>query len=170
MRQGVHLLVLFTFVVALICYLPPASEAAFTVFFGGCRKPLSVLILLLVSTDAMPLIPTSAAEQARACGRAESVLAATRAVRKETVSGREKLLDDFRRWLWAEHRVELRSLLTQKPPDAEEVCRFLVLYGQQMFYAGRSYAKFSETINSISAARPILRRQLAGAELLESLV
>ena len=163
MRQGFHLLILFILVVALICYLPPASEAAFTVLFSGCRKPLSVLILLLVSTDAMPLIPTSAAEQARACGRAESVLAATRAVRKETVSGREKLLDDFRRWLWAEHRVELRSLLTQKPPDAEEVCRFLVLYGQQMFYAGRSYAKFSETINSISAARPILRRQLAGA-------
>eukprot|EP00434_Breviolum_minutum_P010153 symbB.v1.2.008961.t1/scaffold508.1/size221222/10 len=132
-------------------------------FSHGWFFPSVVLILFLGSADAMPLMPTTSADHVRAVGRAESVLIATRAVRKETVSGREKLLEDFRLWLLQEHHTELSTLLTQKPPDAEEVCRFLVLFGQEMFYAGRSYAKFSETINAISAARPILRRQLAGA-------
>ena len=72
-------------------------------------------------------------------------------------------MTDFRSLLATEQGIDLEILLTQKPPDAEEVCRLLILFGKEMFYSGKSYAKFSETINSISAARPILRRQLAGA-------
>ena len=156
------------FFVALLCHFwtllsRKASGVWDHSFSHGWFFPSVVLILLLGSVDAMPLMPTTSADHVRAVGRAESVLIATRAVRKETVSGREKLLEDFRLWLLQEHHTELSTLLTQKPPDAEEVCRFLVLFGQEMFYAGRSYAKFSETINAISAARPILRRQLAGA-------
>ena len=57
----------------------------------------------------------------------------------------------------------LQTLLTAKPPDAEEISRWLVTYGQEMFLAGKAYGKFAETINGVAAARPIFRKQLVAA-------
>ena len=54
-------------------------------------------------------------------------------------------------------------LLTAKPPDAEEICKWLISYGQEMYLSGKAYGKFAETINAVSAARPVVRKQLAGA-------
>ncbi|CAE7502432.1 unnamed protein product [Symbiodinium necroappetens] len=46
---------------------------------------------------------------------------------------------------------------------AEEVARALARYGRELFEAGLPYWHLSETINSVSAKRPAVRRQLQGA-------
>ena len=53
----------------------------------------------------------------------------------------------------------LQALLSAKLPDAEEVAGWLVKYGQEMYVAVKAYGKYVETINSVCAARPILRKQ-----------
>jgi hypothetical protein len=57
----------------------------------------------------------------------------------------------------------LTPLLTAKPPDPEEVCKWLILYGQQMFLSGKAYGKYAETINAVATARPAIRKQLSAA-------
>ena len=55
-------------------------------------------------------------------------------------------------------------MLTAKPPDAEEIARWLVAYGQSMYLSGKAYGKYAaETINSVAAARPIVRKHLVEA-------
>lgn len=102
--------------------------------------------LILLSGSAMAMEPLTAAERARALHRAETVLIPTRTVRKETREGREKLLKLFGRWLFDNHQVSLEFLLAAKPADPEEICKWLVLYGQDMFLSGKAYGSFSETI------------------------
>lgn len=111
----------------------------------------------------MAMEPVTAAERARAHQRAETVLIPTRTVKKETREGREKLLKLFGRWLFDNHQVSLEFLLAAKPADPEEICKWLVLYGQDMFLNGKAYGSFSETINAVGAARPMIRKQLAPA-------
>ena len=96
---------------------------------------------------ASAMEPRSAVERARAANRAGTDLAPTRVVRKATIDSRKRLLEDFRCWLWETEGVSLTTLLTLKPPDAEEICRWLVAYGQAMFLTGQAYGKFAETIN-----------------------
>ena len=115
------------------------------------------------TAEAMPLAPTSAAERGRSEARRETVLTATRAIKKETLDKRKFYFERFRQWLWEEKSISLRFLLEQKPPDAERVSALLVDYGQELFRAGRSYGIYSETINSIAVARPLIRRQLTSA-------
>ena len=102
--------------------------------------------LILLSGSAMAMEPLTAAERARALHRAETVLIPTRTVRKVTREGREKLLKLFGRWLFDNHQVSLEFLLAAKPADPEEICKWLVLYGQDMFLSGKAYGSFSETI------------------------
>ena len=44
--------------------------------------------------------------------------------------------------------------------DVEFVPQVLIPYGKDLFQSGRSYSKFAETINGISALKPLLRRQM----------
>jgi len=119
--------------------------------------------LLAFCHVATAMEPLSAAERLRASNRASTVLIPTRTVRKETRDGRERLLKNFGRWLSENHQVSLDALLQQKPADPEEICRWLVMFGQDMFLSGKTYGAFSETINAIGAARPLIRKQLAPA-------
>ena len=75
--------------------------------------------------------------------------------RKDTLAKQAVLLNDFRIWLFEVHGVMLATLLTAKPQDPEEICRFLVQYGQE--------GKFSETIHAVAAVRPAVRKQLMAA-------
>ena len=88
---------------------------------------------------------------------------ATRVARQDTLDRRSKLLDDFRCWLFSVHGVSLSQLLSAKPRDPEEVSRWLISYGQDMFLSGKAYGKFAETINAVAQARPVIRKQLVGA-------
>lgn len=69
--------------------------------------------------------PASKAERARAEFRAGN-LQPTRVARKATIDSRRKLLADFVFWLWETQGIQLTVLLTEKPPDPEELCRLLV--------------------------------------------
>ena len=129
----------------------------------GRKAPLRSLWILVGFSFAEAMVPQTAVERGRAERREGTNLIATRVARKDTLDRRAKLLSDFRAWLYQTHEVYLSQLLTAKPPDAEEISRWLTLYGQEMFLAGKSYGKFAETINAVAAARPIVRKQLVGA-------
>lgn len=125
------------------------------------RAPFLLLWILVGFSFAEAIVPQTAVERVRASRREEVNLIATRVARKDALDRRAKLLSDFRSWLFQTHEVS--QLLTAKLPDAEEISRWLTLYGQEMYPAGRSYGKFAETINAVAAARPIVRKQLVGA-------
>ena len=57
----------------------------------------------------------------------------------------------------------MQSLLERKPFDAEEVAEALVRYGRDLYGSGRPYWHFAETINAVTSAKPILRRQVQAA-------
>ena len=135
------------------------------VCWPGKLGPLLVVWFLLAAplSHGMPLGPQTSAELGRAEKRAAAHLQATRVVRKQTLDSREKLLNEFGSWLWEERSIRLATLLQKKPPDPEELCALLVAYGQEMFAAGRSYGRYAETINSIAAARPLIKKQLTAA-------
>lgn len=107
--------------------------------------------------------PTSALERSRAQARAGNCPLPTRVVRKQTLDYRSGLLKNFAIWLFDQHGLLLSQMLTAKPPDAEEIANWLVEYGKAMFSAGKAYGKYAETINAISTARPIIRKQLVAA-------
>ena len=114
-----------------------------------------------VAVEAM--VPASRAEAERAATRVGTCLRPTRVARKETLIQRQKLFDDFGNWLFAVHGIILVDVLSAKPPDPEEVCRLLTLYGQEMFLTGKAYGRFAETINAVATARPIIKKQLGPA-------
>ena len=59
--------------------------------------------------------------------------------------------------------VLLSVMLTEKPVDAEGLAKWLVSYGKSMFLAGKSYGRYSETINAVASARPAVRKHLGEA-------
>lgn len=142
--------------------------ASLSVFLLGRLSGKYRTIWLLAYLIADPHVvcamePMSAAERERATLRAATTLVASRTVRPETRQGRQKLLERFSVWLSRFHGVALFELLSQKPADPEEICKWLVMYGQDMFSAGKSYAAYSETVNAVSAYRPLIKKQLAPA-------
>lgn len=59
--------------------------------------------------------------------------------------------------------MHLSVLLSTKPADPEEICKWLVLFGQDCSASGKAYGSFSETINAVAVVRPLVKRQLAPA-------
>ena len=84
-------------------------------------------------------------------------------MKPQTRGRRQILLDEFGDWLRAKAKISLEELVDQKEVDAEQVSNLLVEYGKELFYAGKSYGRFSEPINGINARRPMLKRQLVSA-------
>ena len=129
------------------------------------NNPLNLWVLgsgFLVSSAAA-MEPENPAERKRAALRALLSLPADRVVRKETRFRRQQLILAFRSWLWKNHQVSLRSLLDQKPTDAELISHWLVQYGRAMFGAGKSYSRYSETINGVAMLKPLIKKQLTPA-------
>ena len=122
---------------------------------------------LLVAMAALPftsatLVPESAAETERAHRRSNIVLASDRVLRQETRNNREKLLFQFRRWVEAEGG-DWDAIFGRSPLDPEEVCSWLTNYGRDLHSSGKSYGRYSETINAVGSLRPIIKRQLTAA-------
>jgi len=107
--------------------------------------------------------PMTAADKRRAAYRNPEGIVPTRVVRKSMLDARNKLLEDFAAWMLLEHGFLLGPILTAKPLDPEEVCKWLVAYGQQMFLSGRAYGRYAETINAVATARPALNKHLSMA-------
>ena len=121
------------------------------------------LVLMLSGAEAMPLSPVNAEERAKAGKRAETVLQQDRVVRQQTRNRRELLLKDFEAWLVENVQTTLADLVDSHQVDAEHVSDILAAYGRAMFYSGKSYGRYSETINAIAARRPFLKRSLISA-------
>eukprot|EP00438_Fugacium_kawagutii_P016967 Skav217281 [mRNA] locus=scaffold120:219800:220858:+ [translate_table: standard] len=111
----------------------------------------------------MPLQPNGADERLRANRRAGNVLQADRVVLQQTRDRRAVLLTHFDVWL-AEHlRTTLVELLEPRSLNFEDVAEALVAFGKDLYQSGKSYSRFSETINAVTALRPSLRRNVAAA-------
>eukprot|EP00435_Cladocopium_sp_Y103_P017362 s4386_g4.t1 len=87
-------------------------------------------------------------------------LAGDRVILEATRKRRKDLLQKFQAWLWNEKGVSLTFLLRERPVDPEKICNWLVSYGKELYKSGKAYGIFAETINSVGAARPILKKQL----------
>ncbi len=129
--------------------------------FSGFPLRTVLLVSFFVCVQAME--PVTAWERQRALARIGVELVPTRVARKETLKSREKLLGAFACWFYQEHAVSVSILLSKRPPDAEELCKWLVEYGKALFLSGKAYNKYAETINAIAGARPIIRKQLTEA-------
>ena len=130
------------------------------------RRPVRVamvLLLLLPSVSAMHMAPQTEVERQRCQKRDGILLAATRAIEKQTRDRRKVYLDWFRKWLWEERQLSFRFLIDQKPADAERISELLVEYGKALYRSGKAYGIFAETINSVAVERPIIRRGLTSA-------
>ena len=123
---------------------------------------IACFLLFPVMSCAMPIASANVGDERRASRRSGVELVADRAVRAHTRTRRETLLDDFDRWLqqWG---WSLQTAVDARDADSEFLARLLVQYGRELYYAGKPYGRFSETINGISARRPAFRRQLTQA-------
>ena len=133
--------------------------------FVGVRRlrPLGIAWIWVLASSVSAMEPETAADLRRAAYRSADGLIPTRVARKSTLEAREKLLMEFSSWLFSTHGLLWSSLRTAKPADPEEISRLLVLYGQEMFLAGKAYGRYAETINAVASARPSWRKQLSGA-------
>ena len=106
-----------------------------------------------------PVAPRHDKDLKRRQQRAATPLPEGRPVLQRTALNRGTLLKSFEDWLAkAGH-----SATGYAEWPAEEVARALARYGRELFEAGYPYWHLSETINSVAAKRPAIRRQLQGA-------
>ena len=110
-----------------------------------------------------PMVPDNPAEFVRAERRARIDLPNDRTVLKQTRDNRQKLLMAFQTWLYDEHEVSFSDIVESNPIDPELVCSWLVRYGRELHSSGKSYNKYSETINAVVSQRPLLKRQMTQA-------
>ena len=127
------------------------------IFWVGFRVGLPVLLSHGCLATRTP------AYNRRALERANLLLQTGRGVLPKTDSNRQVRLADLARWLDATTDYTLEALLEANGLEAETVNKLVVEFGQYLFSSGRPYGHFSELINAISSARPVLRRQLGGA-------
>ena len=111
----------------------------------------------------MPIAPNSAAERQRVSARVHGSLAPTRALGRLTRDKRHQYLTRFKCWLWEEKGVSFRFLMEQKPADPERIFALLIEYGRQLYYAGKAYGIYAETINAVACSRPLIKRSLTAA-------
>lgn len=72
------------------------------------------------------------------------------------------LLSDFEKWL-STFNLALSDVVDARDFDPERVSSLLVQYGRHLYYLGRPYGVYSETINAVVSRRPTLRRQVGQA-------
>ena len=102
----------------------------------------------------------SAADRQRAERRIGTQLFTDRVLRPQTRSRRDVLLRDFDAWTESHFSESIISILEGETVGAERVANLLVGYGRSLYYAGRPYGVYSETINAVTSKRGTLRRML----------
>ena len=85
-----------------------------------------------------------------------------RRVTQLTSSVRSQLAAALNGWLRQEG-LSFESVFLENPPDLDKVNNVLSKYGRFLFAEGKPYYHLAETINLVSAKRPILRRSLQQA-------
>ena len=131
-------------------------------WFHRSRCPL-LLACLFVASDAMDTDIRSAADKQRADRRSGNILHTDRVKKPQTRKRRNKLIEDFESWALASCGVSVVGMLDAVLVDSEAVATMLVAYGKSLYYAGRPYGVYSESINAVVSRRGCLRRQLGTA-------
>jgi hypothetical protein len=135
---------------------PPFQQVLCSHFRFRVWFAMAIFLLLCSGVGAgAPLAPESAAEDARATS---IHLAADRVLRSQTRQSHGQLVEQFQTWLFFEHGISWNDLFGKKPWDPELFGWWLWLHG-----SGKSYTRYSETINAVVGLRSILKRQLTGA-------
>ena len=132
-----------------------------TGFRVGSQIHVAAIWAALRPACAMPLQPCNKDETLRAERRAGNVLQADRVILQSTRNRRDHLLAAFDRWVAENLRTTLEAMLEPRSLDAEAISDALVAYGKELYSSGKSYGRFSETINAVTARRPALRKQVA---------
>ena len=82
-----------------------------------------------------------------------------RRVTEQTSSMRAQLIANLARWLF-DTGTSFEELIWESPPNLDRINQRLSDFGRYLFHQGKPYFHFSETLNAVSAKRPILRRSL----------
>ena len=122
-----------------------------------------LLWFLLVTCDAMESGFRSNEDQLRAARRFGNTLHTDRADETPELDGGDKLIDDFESWALASCGVSVVGMLGAVSVDSEAISTMLVAYGKSLYYSGRPYGVYSESINAVVSRRGCLRRQLGTA-------
>ena len=143
---------------------PPKPRRPSKVCFGNhsvhrSRCPLSVICCMSLCHGVL-LPVTTPADKLRAERRSGTQIFTDRVLKPATRSKREGLLQKFDDWTWAYSEVSIIALLEAQCVDADRISNLLVDFGRSLYYAGRPYGMFSETINSVTSKRGSLRRSL----------
>ena len=94
--------------------------------------------------------------------RANIVLGDGRRVTEMTSSVRHDLLQNLKGWLTGQG-ISFDEVFMGNPPDIDLINKVLSDFGKALFGLGKPYYHYSESINAVSNARPILRRSLQQA-------
>ena len=111
----------------------------------------------------MVLTATGKDEHARAARRAQVKLTPDRTILQQTRNRRDTLLAAFESWLQEVAGPTVAQLVDDRSADPETLADWLVEYGKDMYYAGKPYGRYSETLNAIAARRPVFRKQIVKA-------
>jgi len=84
-------------------------------------------------------------------------------MKPQTGRRRDKLIDDFESWALASCGVSVVGMLDAVSVDSEAISTMLVAYGKSLYYSGRPYGVYSESINAVVSRRGCLRRQFCTA-------
>lgn len=141
----------------------PSSRSCFACSRAVGLLPMLLMLLMLRGASAMPMVPNTAGEVAKAKARAvQPPLPIGRPVMPITGSTRERYLEVFKNWA-AELGYDLSLMLDNHYFYIDDLNVLLSRFGRELFAAGKTYNQYAETINSITSLRPALRRQMQGA-------
>lgn len=101
-------------------------------------------------------------DRMRQTARAGVTLGDGRRTTEATVAARVDLLERFKSWLIGKS-FDFEEVFMANPPNLDAINQHLTDYGRFLFREGKPYFHFSETINSVAARRPVLRRSLQQA-------
>ena len=136
----------------LLLLLSPSSSVA--------RRVVVVLAMVSMPIAGGALLPRTNADNVRAGQRASRpALQPGRPVLPNTVLQREVLFRSFSGWC-RNIGVDIDVLLLHAMRNLDEINAILLRFGRELYEAGRPYGHFAETINSVSARRPAIRRHL----------
>ncbi len=135
-----------------------------SVILGRTKWGGSWLRLMSVAPfcHGMPLGTTSRGDDLRRRAREGIALGTGRPVLDSTKAARDDLFSAFSNWM-LENNLDYDGIFCSSPYDLDRINRILTDYGRALFEAGKPYYHYSETLNSITTRRPLLRRSIGVA-------
>ena len=130
--------------------LGSALLAPFSLVGLSCSFPVVV--------EAMPLYPRNPGDFARRTARSgRDPPVPERTVLPVTQTNRDKYLQVFGNWL-TDCGIDFYDMLEEPFQWADELNMVMVRFGRELYQSGRPYSHFVETINAITAKKPLTKR------------